>query len=321
MDGSRPESLRVALETWRARLDEPWLVAVWPGMGSVARLAGMYLARQIGAQPIADLVNEEFEPLAVQVENGLIQPPDVPRHSLFGWRHPSGGRDLVILESDTQPQQPGARVGQQLIEVARTLRVGRVCTFAAMATLIDPLSVPRVFAAATDRALLDEVQQLDAVPLADGSIGGLNGSLVGMAAERGLDAICLLGEMPYYATGFANPKAAAAVVRLFARMADVQVDMSALDADAALVERHLLQLRKRAEQGAIALEAITADEPESSALGEDPEAHRAKRRIDRLFDVVRRDRSQAPLLKAELDRHGLFSAYEDRFLDLFKRAE
>jgi hypothetical protein len=32
-------------------------------------------------------------------------------------------------------------------------------------------------------------------------------------------------------------------------------------------------------------------------------------------------REAALELKAELDRHGLFKRYEDRFLDLFKRAE
>tara|TARA_R110002072_G_scaffold273219_4_gene433844 strand:- start:39538 stop:40512 length:975 start_codon:yes stop_codon:yes gene_type:complete len=324
MDDSRPESLRKALDDWRVRLDDPWLVAVWPGMGSVARLVGAYLSQQLAVQHIADLADETYTPPAVQVQNGLIQPVPSPRQSLSGWRHPTGGRDLVIFESEAQPQQPGARVGLRLIEAARTLGVTRICTFAAMATLIDPGTAPRVFAAATDAVLLDEVLRLDAVPLVDGSIGGLNGSLAGMAAEHGIGALCLLGEMPYYATGFANPKAAAAALRVFAKQADITLDMSALDAQAATVERHLLELRKRADRGAIMLDAAATEEPQSTepeATSQDPAEQRTKRRIERLFDVVRRDRSRAPLLKAELDRHGWFARYEDRFLDLFKRAD
>jgi hypothetical protein len=46
-----------------------------------------------------------------------------------------------------------------------------------------------------------------------------------------------------------------------------------------------------------------------------------KRRIEQLFDDSARDRSKAFELKQELDRLGVFKDYEDRFLDLFKKAE
>ena len=40
--------------------------------------------------------------------------------------------------------------------------------------------------------------------------------------------------------------------------------------------------------------------------------------VEQFFNRARFDRSQTPLLKAELDRLGLFKQYEDRFLDLFR---
>ena len=40
-----------------------------------------------------------------------------------------------------------------------------------------------------------------------------------------------------------------------------------------------------------------------------------------LFAEAQRDRAKATQLKAELDRLGLFKQYEDRFLDLWKRAD
>lgn len=45
----------------------------------------------------------------------------------------------------------------------------------------------------------------------------------------------------------------------------------------------------------------------------------ARHSIEELFNQVRRDRSKAGELKMELDRWGLFSEYEDRFYDLFRR--
>ncbi len=46
-----------------------------------------------------------------------------------------------------------------------------------------------------------------------------------------------------------------------------------------------------------------------------------KQRIEALFEQVKKDRSKAFELKRELDRLGIFKDYEDRFLDLFKKAE
>jgi hypothetical protein len=42
--------------------------------------------------------------------------------------------------------------------------------------------------------------------------------------------------------------------------------------------------------------------------------------LERLFEQAARDRSKAFGLTHELDRVGVFKEYEDRFLDLFKKA-
>jgi hypothetical protein len=60
---------------------------------------------------------------------------------------------------------------------------------------------------------------------------------------------------------------------------------------------------------------ITETEPEEEA----PPVNRG--RVEELFDQAAKDRSKAFELKRELDRLGLFKEYEDRFLDLFKKAE
>jgi hypothetical protein len=44
-------------------------------------------------------------------------------------------------------------------------------------------------------------------------------------------------------------------------------------------------------------------------------------RLERLFEKARGDHNAAFQLKEELDRLDVFDQYEDRFLDLFKRAE
>jgi len=94
-----------------------------------------------------------------------------------------------------------------------------------MATPIRPEATPRVFAAASRPDLLDEVQRLEVEVLREGEISGLNGVILAAADERGVGGICLLGEFPFFASSVANPSASAAVLRKFAGIAGVTLDL------------------------------------------------------------------------------------------------
>lgn len=314
-----PDDLQPRLLEWRNRLRQPWLVAAWPGMGAVAQVAAHFLSSKLGAQELGGLpAGDCFEQRTIEVDRGVIRPPQEPKSTLLAWRDPAGGRDLVFCEGAVQPEHDAQRCCEVLVTAARTLGVVRVCTFAAMATMIRPEGRPHVFAVASDLQLLDEVRRCDAEPLAHGSIGGLNGLLVAVAARRGLPGVCLLGEMPYFASSIANPKASAAVLRTFCRLAGLQVDLTELDAAGLAVERSLVEHLQQAEQDAGAAPPPKLREPPSEAELREREA---RRHIEELFTAAQRDRGRAPQLKAELDRLGVFKDYEDRFLDLFRRAE
>jgi hypothetical protein len=194
-----------------------------------------------------------------------------------------------------------------------------------MVTLVRPESRPRVFAAASDVQLLDEIRGPDALPLANGSIGGLNGLVIAAAAGHGIPGLCLLGEMPYTANAIPNPRAAAAVLRTLMRLAHIDVDLAALDDQAATVERGLAEHVKRVKQAATESQPSASISELGLSAKQQPLAatreRAARARIEELFAEARRDRRKAAALKAELDRQGVFRDHEDRFLDLFKRAE
>ncbi|MBA7691030.1 hypothetical protein ES703_99568 [subsurface metagenome] len=59
-------------------------------------------------------------------------------------------------------------------------------------------------------------------------IAGLNGLLLGVAKERGIEGVCLLGEVPVYATRIQNPMAALAVVKVLTKILDIEIDMADL---------------------------------------------------------------------------------------------
>jgi len=308
-------------------LCHPWLVAVWPGMGHVALSAGYYLLAKLGMHALAEFqVPGLFDVDHVDVKDGMIRPAGLPRARLFLWSDPQRQHDIIVFIGEVQPPLGKHMFCHRLLEYARELKVDRVFTFAAMATHMHPQHAPRVFGAATDKTCLAELRSMEVELLAEGHIGGLNGVLLGVAAEVGLPGICLLGEMPHILAQLPFPKSALAVLRVFAAMAGIDVELAELASQAAAMDRQLGEILAKAEGAAESPpkeNEFDESEPEESEPAETETKSglgaRDRERIEQLFRQARQDRSKAYELKQELDRLNAFAEYEDRFLDLFKR--
>jgi uncharacterized protein len=301
------------------KLHHPWLVAVWPGMGNVAISAGYYLMAKLGMHVFAELAaNELFDVEHVEVKGGLIRPGRLPRSRFFVWRDPHQQRDVVVFIGEAQPPIGRYTFCRRLIEYAEELGVERVFTFAAMATQMRPEDESRVFGAATEDETLRELGRQDLTILEEGHIGGLNGVLLGAAAERGLRGACLLGEMPSVFAQLPFPKASLKVLQVFTTIAELKIDLAELAEQAEAMEQQLGELLDRVQQ------AMEEEEDEEELYGgEPPEEPQIRpedeRRIEQLFSQAEENRSKAYELKQLLDQLGVFDEYEDRFLDLFKK--
>lgn len=310
------------------KLNQPWLVAVWPGMGQVASSAGYYLMAKLGMHLLAELPTQGlFDIDAVAVKEGIYQRAGLPRNRLFVWEDPQKQHDIVVFIGEAQPPVGKYAFCQKLIEQAIQLGVERVFTFAAMATAMHPEHDSRVFAAATDASCLAELKKFPVEELESGQIGGLNGVLIGAAADSGLRGYTLLGEMPHIFAQFPFPKAALAILEVFTKFAGVTIDLAELQEQARVMERTLGDLLAKVEAslvGSQQTERPAEEEAYGAQIEEEPEeriSSKDRQLLERLFDEARHDRSRAYELKRELDRLGVFSDYEDRFLDLFKSPE
>lgn len=301
-------------------LKDPWLVAVWPGMGQVALNGGVYLLSKLGMSLFAELKADElFDVEHVEVKGGLIHTTGLPRSRLFLWQDPQQRHDIVLFLGEAQPPVGKYAFCHRLIEYARQLGVERVFTFAAMATQMHPADDCRIFGAATDETALEELKRLELELLDDGHIGGLNGVLLGAAAQEGLRGTCLLGEMPQMFAQLPFPKASLAVLEVFTTITGIDIDFTELSQQADAMEQQLGDLLEKvkeamARQAAPEEESFDLTPPEKDGL--DPED---ERRIEELFKQAEDDRSRAYELKRELDRLNVFRKYEDRFLDLFQQ--
>ena len=92
------------------QLHQPWLVAVWPGMGQVASSAGYYLMAKLGMHLFSELSPEGlFDIEAVAVKDGVYQRAGLPRNRLFVWKDPRQQRDIVVFIGEAQPPAPVRR--------------------------------------------------------------------------------------------------------------------------------------------------------------------------------------------------------------------
>ncbi len=303
------------------QLKQPWLVAVWPGMGQVALSAGYYLMAKLEMTSLGDFSPpEQFDIEHVQVVDGLIRPPARPRSRLFYWTDPAQQHDIVVFIGEAQPPRGKYAFCQQLIQLAKEMNVQRVFTFAAMATEMHPQQPSRIFGATTDQESLDEIRQLELEIVENGNIGGLNGVLLGAAYEAGLRGTCLLGEIPHVFAQAPFPKASLRVLETFTSIAEIEIDVSELSEQAQAVEEQMGKLIKRVEQ---AIDSEQEEEPQFDiGLSEEPKlSDEDERRIETLFRQATQDRSKAYELKRTLDRLEVFDEYEDRFLDLFSNRD
>jgi proteasome assembly chaperone (PAC2) family protein len=304
-----------------SKLYKPVLVGVWPGMGQVAISAGYYLMAKLGMHQLGEFAaNELFDVDHVDVKGGLIQRGSLPRNRLFGWDDPEQHQDLIVFIGEAQPPLGKYAFCRKLIETAKQLGVEQVFTFAAMATPM-PLEQPsRVFAAAIDEATLAELKHCELNVLEDGNIGGLNGVLLGAAAEAGMRGACLLGEMPHIFAQLPFPRASFAVLEAFQKLSGIKIDLTELSRQASVVEKELAKLIEKVQHMQQSEEPGESEETQFLPEQQEEEGLSAEDRshIDRLFTQAKVDRSKAYELKHELDRLGAFKEYEDRFLDLFK---
>jgi hypothetical protein len=139
-----------------------------------------------------------------------------------------------------------------LLNFAGSLGVKRVITAAAMPTAINHYQPSRVWVTATHEDLLSDLSPYCDRVLREGQISGMNGLLLGVAKQLGMEGFCLLGEIPFYTTEIENPKASMSVVGALGRILGLQLDLRELEELAEETEKeidnYLLELQQREQE-------------------------------------------------------------------------
>ena len=297
------------------------LIAGWPGMGSVGIGAIDYIRRKLDAVAFAEIdMNAYFTPEMMMVDDGVVSFPSPPAHTFYAVE----AHNLIIFQGDAQINgEPGDEAMNQVLDVAQKAGVDTVFTAASYHTQASHQEGTQVLAAANNPDFRDSLEPFGVEILQEGMVTGLNGLLLGFAAQRGFRAACLLGTIPQYAVTIPNPKASKQIVLTLGRILNFEVDMGEIDDAAERMEATMEEIEGQIQKNLSPLE----DAPDKDAMGgkkEEMVPQHVMERIEQLFlEVTETDmqvnfQEKANELKEELDRWDLYSFYEDRFLNLFR---
>ena len=232
-------------------LANPDLIAGWPGIGNIGLIAVHTLARSLGAEEFGDIEPWDFfYPGKVSIKDGLLADLEFPSSKFSFWK--GGTRDVLFFIGEEQPSygtgmyaagQKAYQMANLVLDVGVKFGCQRVYTSGACVSLVHHEMKPRVVSVVSAEKLIKEVEGYPNTILisqtegregdgdGEGVITGLNGLLLGLAKKRGLEAICLMGEIPDWLAGASlpYPKASKSVLEVFAHVVGTEIDAGLLD--------------------------------------------------------------------------------------------
>ena len=212
----------------KPKLNSPVMVASWPGIGNVSTILATYLQRKLDFKKLGEVnASHFFEPIGVIVRDNVVEAPQFPQNKFFYYKNTGEGSDIILFIDD-QPATKGYELANCVLDVGLSFQVKRIYTCAAALTRIHHAEQSKVWGVATSQQVAEELAKYDLVQRGNLHIAGLNGLLLGAAKERDIEGVCLLGEVPAYATQIQNPMAALAVLRVLTKMLAIKIDMAEL---------------------------------------------------------------------------------------------
>jgi proteasome assembly chaperone (PAC2) family protein len=210
-------------------------------MGRVGGLVSSFLAKHLKCEPVAEIVSSD-KPW-VSYADGVVKSTSDTYKISYNKAH-----RLLVLSGESQPQDPG-----QLYALCNTFldlvdKIGSPRRlYGAGGYLREQLTgAPRV-CGVVNRPELKKVLAGAGIELVGSEISSItwfNGVILGLAAERGIDAVGLFGEIAE--TAVPQPLAAKSILSAFSRLEKIPLDTKPLDLQ---YESILEEIQKKKEPG------------------------------------------------------------------------
>jgi len=170
-------------------LEDPIFVQGLPGFGNVGKIAAYLLIKFCGAKSFTEFYSPSFPDYVSVNSHGICRLPRYEFHAA-----PMEKNDFIIMTGDTQPSFEDVvahyEVCTEILDFIEKYGCSLIITVGGV-----PISEEKaqVYVAATSPSLAAEFMEKGAVIYSKGRIMGATGLMLGLAKERGLNGVCLLG--------------------------------------------------------------------------------------------------------------------------------
>jgi proteasome assembly chaperone (PAC2) family protein len=207
----------------------------WIDAGEAATSAMRFLVRQLAAEPLAEIDPEDFIDFTqvrpvVRLSAEGERTIRWPRSAFWLW-HPHAGRAGLLLFRGLEPQRRWRAYTTALLDVAARCGVTRIVSLGALLADLPHTRPPRVTGSSTDPHWH---ARFEAWGMARRSRyegpTGIASVMLEAARHRGITSLTVMGQAPHYLQGTPNPAVRQALLTAVARLLDLDLDVSPLDA-------------------------------------------------------------------------------------------
>ncbi|MDY6862031.1 MAG: PAC2 family protein [Thermodesulfobacteriota bacterium] len=288
----------------KPKLKNPDLIVGWPGIGNIGIIAINTLRGILKAEEFGEIEPWDFfYPRKISFKAGVLEDLEFPGNRFYFKKTPN--KDLIFFIGEEQPADIGEKyakggeaykMANLVLDVGQKFGCKRIFTSGAAVASIHHTMKPKVWAVPNKKELIDEVKMYENIVLmsevegrsGQGSISGLNGLLLGVAKKRGLEGICIMGEIPIYVYQFpiSYPKASKSVLEVLTKILKIDINLSQLDSFIQKMEREIDEIYMQLPTEIIAQLDKLKDvlKPEKRKKGMDDKQFMEK--IDKLFEDI-----------------------------------
>ena len=229
------------------KLVNPVMVACWPGIGNIGIMAVDMLRRMVAAEEFGEIESWDFfYPKKILIRDGELKSLEFPENKFYFKK--TEKNDLLFFIGEEQPSDgrggyaegtKAYKMANLVLDVAQRFGCQRIYTSGAAVAPIHHTARSRVWVVPNREGLINEVKSYENTVLmsevegrdGQGNITGLNGLILGVAKMRGLEAICVMGEIPIYIHGFPvpYPKGSRAVLEVLGAALAVNIPMDEIN--------------------------------------------------------------------------------------------
>lgn len=216
----------------RPRLRNPLMVVGWDDAGHVGTGVTDYLISKLGAEEFAEIEPHKFSLVPnTLVKGGILEEIEYPNTAFHYYKNKNSASDLIIFGSQSPPQNQH-EFASLIVDLAELFSVKRIYCSGGIPANIPHDEEPGLFAVANSTRVKRYLKPFGVeMGLDYYGPSSMNGLIMGLAKQRNIDALSIFGWVPCYIAEITNPKVCEAVLHVFARMLNVELDFTEIEAD------------------------------------------------------------------------------------------